>query len=287
MCVPTRASHGLPDELIANETHAWTLGPKNDLIRMRDNALHLSRSSGDLRPDDRPLFALCYQHRGDSVFFEKDGARVEGAGKLFINDVSRGYEFAFRGEGDVSTFVMTHEDLGLELAFVEIASHRLEASGLYNLVRADFARLSDAAGDVADNDDAAGLLAVAMVSLTRALIASTDPENPHARDAIEDTLLETVSLYIREHLNDGFLSAAQIASANHISTRRLGQLWAAAGEDLEVWILRQRLNGARKDADASASPRQRIDEIARRWGFSDPSFFEARYRDEYGAYPGD
>ena len=285
--LPTRASHGVPDELIDNQTESWAVGPRNEIIRIRDNALRLSRAAGDKQPGDRENFAITYQHRGTSFFLEDDGAQVEYAGKLFLKDVSCGYEFVFAGEADISAFVMTHEDLGLPDSFVETASRRLTTSKLYNLVRVDFARLPDIARDLSDNEDAAGLLAAAMVNLTRALVASTDPENRHARDAIEETLPDTVSLYIRHHLSDASLDAEQIAAANHISTRRLDQLWTAAGEDLEGWILRQRLTGARKDAEASAAPRPMIDEIARRWGFSDPSFFEARYRDEYGAYPDD
>ena len=285
--VPMRASHGVPDELINNKTHSWRMGSRNDLLRISDNALRLSRTASDKQPDDRELFAISYQHRGTSIFLEDDGAQVEYTGKLFLKDVSRGYEFAFAGQADMSVFIMTYEDLGLEVSFVEAASRRLTTSKLYNLLRVDLARLSDAARDLSDNEDAAGVLAAAMVNLTRALVASTDPENRHARDAIEETLPDTVSLYIRHHLGDASLDAEQIAAANHISTRRLDQLWTAAGDDLEAWILRKRLEGARKDAEASAAPRQMIDEIARRWGFSDPRIFEARYRDEYGAYPGD
>ena len=285
--LPTRASHGVPDELINNQTESWAVGPRNEIIRIRDNALRLSAAASDKQPGVREDFAITYQHRGTSVFLEDDGAQVEYAGKLFLKDVSRGYEFAFAGEADISAFVMTHEDLGFSDSFVEAASRRLTTSRLYNLVRVDFARLPDAARNLSDNEDAASVLAAAMVNLTRALVASTDPENRHARDAIEETLPDTVSLYIRHHLGDASLDAEQIAAANHISTRRLDQLWTAAGEDLEAWILRQRLEGARKDAEGSAAPSQMIAEIARRWGFSDPRLFETRYRDEYGAYPGD
>jgi AraC-like DNA-binding protein len=163
----------------------------------------------------------------------------------------------------------------------------LDSSNVYGLVRADFARLSNAARDLSDNEHAGGPLAGAMVNLTRALLASTDPENRQARDVIQETLPDTLSLYIRYHLSDASLDAEQIASANDVSTRLLHQLWAAGGEDLEVWILRQRLQGARKDAEASAFPREAADAIARRWGFADPNTFKAHYRNEYGSYPGD
>ena len=285
--VPMRASHGVPDELIDNQTQSWRMGPRSDLLRISDNALRLSRTASDKQPDDRELLAISYQHRGTSVFLEDDGPQVKYAGKLFLRDVSRGYEFAFAGEADMSAFVMTYEDLGMGVSVVEAASRRLTTSTLYNLVRVDLGRLSDAARDLSEDEDARGLLAAAMVSLTRALVASTDPDSRHARDVIEEALPDTVSLYIRHHLNDASLDTEQIAAANHISTRHLDQLWTAAGEDLEDWILRQRLRGARKDAEASKAPRRMIDEIARRWGFSDPGIFEASYRDEYGAYPGD
>ncbi|HEY2643332.1 MAG TPA: helix-turn-helix domain-containing protein, partial [Galbitalea sp.] len=96
-----------------------------------------------------------------------------------------------------------------------------------------------------------------------------------------------ISLYIRHHLSDASLTVEGIASANHVSIRLLRQLWAAAGEDLEPWILRQRLREARKDVAASATPRQAADAIAHRWGFTDPTTFKAHYRDEFGSYPGD
>jgi AraC-like DNA-binding protein len=282
----TRVSHNVPDELIKNEIHAWAMGPRNDLFRIRDTALRLSRTARDRQPGEQELFALSYQHRGSSYFLGDDGAKVAQAGRLFMGDLSHSCEFVFGNDADISTFVMTQEDLGLPNSFVEIASRKLESSWLYQLVCADFARLSDAARDLADNEDATGLLATAMVSLTRGLLASTDPDNRHARDAIEDTLPDTIALYIRQHLSDASLDAEQIASANHISTRLLGQLWAAAGEDLDAWILRHRLQGARKDAEASATPSPATDAIARRWGFVDPRTFTAHYRDEYGAQSG-
>ena len=285
--MPMRAWHDVPDELIDNETHSWTMGANNDLVRIRDNALRLSRGASDKQPGVRDLFAITYQHRGTSYFLEHDGSKVEHAGMLFMRDVSCGFEFAFGAEADISSFVMTHEDLGLPYAFVETASRKLESSSLYRLVRADVAKLSSAARDLSDNENAPGLLAAATVSLTRALLASTDPDDRHARDAIDDALPDTISLYIRHHLNDSSLDSEKIASANHVSTRLLGQLWAAAGEDLELWILRQRLQGARKDVEASASPREAAGAIARRWGFVDPNTFKAHYRNEYGSYPGD
>jgi AraC-like DNA-binding protein len=119
--------------------------------------------------------------------------------------------------------------------------------------------------------------------LARAVIATTDHGDLARNDVANQALPTRVEAYVQQHLADPALSPETIASASGISVRQLYKLWSARDPSLAEWIIRGRLEGARRDLarDTSAA----VGAVARRWGFTDPTHFSRRFRSAYDLSP--
>jgi AraC-like DNA-binding protein len=51
------------------------------------------------------------------------------------------------------------------------------------------------------------------------------------------------------------------------------------------WIIRRRLDGARRELAAPEHAHRTIDAICRSWGFTNPAYFSRRFRHTYGTTP--
>lgn len=234
---PMQVTHDVPDELIRNRTHYWNLGAHNGLIRSRDNGVRFTRTARDVRADDRELFAMTVQHSGSSISREDDGTEsVQTPGMLSLHHVASAHEFAFTGDAENASFLVSHEDLDLPMALVLGSSPLLRFSPLYSLVQADFAQLSTAAEDVSANAAASALLAGAMIPLVRALVASTDEDNRRARDAIHETLFDVVVAAARRQGTDRELDDESLARASGNSVRRVRALRSPGGLTVQEYL---------------------------------------------------
>ena len=284
---PSVVSHDMPAEHIHNTTSYWDIGPGNALIRSRDTNMHIHRSPRELRMDGREQFSMSFQHRGTSLLFEENGPFAVEKGALNLNNLARPHELGYHGEADCSAFLFSHQQMGLPLSVVDVASQRLESSPLYSMVRGHLAGIcavADAEQLPADPDTAAEL-ASATVQLVRALVASTVPENAQARDVVVETKFAAVVTYLRQHLRDPSLTPQRVAAANRISVRQLYKLWSTEETSLNEWVLFERLEASRTELATPGLLHFTIEVIARRCGFSDASHFSRRFRQTYGMTP--
>lgn len=107
------------------------------------------------------------------------------------------------------------------------------------------------------------------IELLRAALASQHGNSSLARAPLEATLSLRITQYIRAHLADNDLSAAQIAAAHSISVRHLYTVLSRSDISLGDWIRTRRLAECRHEL---AGPNGRLRTIAatgRRWGFVD------------------
>ena len=114
--------------------------------------------------------------------------------------------------------------------------------------------------------------------LTLALGKGADGESPR-------TLLSDLIITLRDRLEETDLSPLVVASQHDISKRTLHYAFAAAGTTFVEQLMKLRLERAR---EILADPRQaapRIEDVATRCGFTDPSHFARRFRQKYGHAP--
>jgi AraC-like DNA-binding protein len=93
--------------------------------------------------------------------------------------------------------------------------------------------------------------------------------------------------YILQHLHEEDLSPGRIAQANRISLRYLHMLFQRSDMTVSGWVLDRRLHACKQALTDPAYNRQRISEIAFRWGFNSTSHFCHVFKERYGASPGD
>jgi AraC-like DNA-binding protein len=137
-----------------------------------------------------------------------------------------------------------------------------------------------------DLSDGAGADAVSQpaVELIRAVITTHVDAAELAMERSHATLQLRIMAYVRAHLREPRLSAAQIAAEHHISVRHLYKVLAASDVSLGDWIRTHRLEGCHNEIGAEG-PVYPLASIARHWGFTDPSSFARIFRAAYGMSP--
>jgi AraC-like DNA-binding protein len=281
MSVPTDVTLLGPDTL-DTRMDVWQLG-RLSVLRNAGRPVRLVRTSRHVRRDAPEVVSMIVQLRGRALHRQR-GSLVEArSGELVMCDLSGAYE-SDTGLASLATYV-SYDDLRVPVDVGRRAMHRLGASPVYDLVRQHLAQL-DRCAHATTEAGAAPALGDATVELVRALLLSA-ADDPGRREALHTTLSARVEAFVREHLGDHRLSPELVANAHHISVRALHQLWSTRDTTLMEWVMRERLEGARRDlrhAHATGSALTTA-AIARRWGFTDPAHFSRRFRAAYGMPP--
>ncbi|WP_236796278.1 helix-turn-helix domain-containing protein [Amycolatopsis sp. GM8] len=201
------------------------------------------------------------------------GTVAQPSGALLMTELASSHDFSWIGHGAARCVQIPLSSLGLPVEVARRAGAALRTSPLYRLVArhvAEVTRDPDALVPVGAS------VGAATVELARALLVSAGRP-----DALAGPLLARVRGYVRAHLADPALRPATIAKAHNISVRHLYKLCADAGFSLEQWIIGERLEGARAEL-AQGGPGRPVAEVARQWGFTDPTHFSRRFRAAYG-----
>jgi len=246
--------------------------------------LCLTRSARQAREDTAPTVSFAVQQMGVGFQDHLDSQRVVPRGGLALTEVASPYSFRWSARSASLALQLPVSRLGLPVDVVRRAVPRAHHSPLYGLVRAHLEQITRNA-DLLSNDPMVHTLASATIDLTRALLASAGGTGRAMDDVVAETLLTQVRSYVRQHLTEPGLDVEQIAGAHAISVRQLYRLCSAAEFSLEQWIIRQRLDGARGELSAPGSRDRSIAMVARRWGFTDPSYFSRRFRGAFGMTP--
>ena len=114
--------------------------------------------------------------------------------------------------------------------------------------------------------------------LTLALGKGADGESPR-------TLLSDLIVTLRDRLEETDLSPLVVASQHDISKRTLHYAFAAAGTTFVEQLMKLRLERAREILSDARQAAPRIEDVATRCGFTDPSHFARRFRQKYGHAP--
>lgn len=263
--------------------HVHDLGPGR-VFNVEATGNTLRRDARMARAVDQCTIALAVPTRGRNRMAWEQGERLLGPGDLLLVDLASPYAYGWSGDGSSYAFQVDADQLALPLDLVRRAATRLEESPLYGLVRDHVLRVTTEAEHVAD-EAAANHLGLATVELMRALVLSVGGSERHRRDAFRASVLPRIQRYVSEHLRDPDLSPREIAAAVGISLRTLYALHSTLDTSLEQSILRQRLEGARRDLASPTLRERTITEVAASWGFANHSHFSRRFRVAFGLSP--
>jgi AraC-like DNA-binding protein len=232
--------------------------------------------------------SLWVQESGTGRAEQAGVQRLVPRGSMVLTDLTRPYGFSWGcgGTGSGNALRVPLDLLGLPMDVVRRAVPSLQESPLYDLVRRHVQQLARDVERIT-GDPVLPALAQATVELARALLTSAAGPSHETRTVLTETLLSQVRSYVRQHLSEPSLNAETIARAHAVSVRQLYRLCAAADISLEQWIIGQRLDGARVELAAVRNAQPSIAMVARRWGFTDPSSFNRRFRATFGMSPGE
>ncbi len=132
--------------------------------------------------------------------------------------------------------------------------------------------------------DEGGLLLESLVRLVaKASVRCGGSDPGSARPAMLAAVLE----HVESRLDDPALSVGSVAARFGVSLRYLHKLFEPTGESFCRYLLRRRLEQAASELTAPEQARTPIAEIAFRNGFSDLSWFNRRFKAQFGATPRD
>ncbi|MFC9328837.1 helix-turn-helix domain-containing protein [Kitasatospora sp. NPDC057015] len=278
-----RLVHWDPDAVLRARIDLWDFGGVF-LWRHEGSGVRMTRTAAHIRRDAPETVAIALQEFGRARRIQASHTAELSRGDLLLSDLTAPYDYAWSGIGAASALSIPYERLGLPVDLVRRAAPLLHTSSLYGFVREHLARLA-ADADALGADAGASALGEASVVLVRALLASAAHHDRQARPALAETLPVRIHAYIDLHLRDPLLRPATIAAAHGISLRTLYRLVQPPYSTLEQWIINRRLEGIRADLARSEHRHRPIADIARSWGFADPSHFGRRFRAAYGLTP--
>ncbi|MET0417063.1 MAG: helix-turn-helix domain-containing protein [Actinoplanes sp.] len=280
---PCHVIHEDPARGVHARMEVCDLGGAN-IFTHRSSGIRLLRTAKLARQDAMPVVALSVQQRALGRLEQWQRRDVTPPGELLAVDLSGPYDYSWSGDGAAGCIQIPLDHLALPVDVIRRGIGNLRASPLYRLVTDHIAGLAREPAAIA-TDPAADAVATASIDLARALLASAARNEPHARQALAETLLTRIRAFVRQNLADPDLSPARIAAAHNISLRHLYKLCADADLSLEQWIIAERLQGARHELLLPASRLVSIATIAHRWGFRDPTHFARRFKARYGTSP--
>lgn len=273
------------DEPVRARLDLWTFGHAA-IFRAESNGVSMTRTAKAARSATGEHIAIGVHEFGVARHRVGPDSREVPAGQGLVVDVSRPFDYGWRGHGAARSLNVPTEHLALPPDLVWRAGPHLAASPLYPLVSRYIVDLAVAA-DTLSTSPGAGALGAASIELVRALVSTVFEDVPGSREVQEQTLVTQIRAYVRQHLRDPDLTPESVAFALAISPRHLYRACAAVGLRLEQWIIDSRLEHAKAELAHPSARHRAIATVARQWGFKDPTHFTRRFRAAYGLLPSD
>jgi AraC-like DNA-binding protein len=269
--------HSCPPEAISTRLRSWDLN--NFQLNVLDSPW---LGFGLNRRSTMEAVSIGTQVSGQTIKTIGDQCQAFSPGQISLTDFGSPYQWRSTGDSTTMSLRFTYAELCLPVGQIRSAAGDLVTSPLYDLFQTHVLQLYG----FLDEDlpaSAAESLASATLELARAVIATVGQQDAARNDVANEALVTRIEAYVQQHLADPGLSPESIAHAHHISVRQLYKLWSGRDLGLAEWIMRGRLEGARRDLRRNES--LPIAALARRWGFTDATHFGRRFRSAYGISP--
>jgi AraC-like DNA-binding protein len=268
------------------ELHGASLGALR-LFQVDADSHVVHRTARLIAGSGADFFKLGLQLGGSSVLVQDGREAALGTGDFTIYDTTRPYTFAFDDPCQLLVLIFPRAMLGISAQEVGrvTATAFSGRHGLGALIGSFLAQAATVLDEVDARDS--GRLATTMVDLLTVALAGHLETRPADGDSIRRALFARTVAFIEVHLGDPWLSPADIAAAQHISTRYLHKLFHAEGSTVSAWIRRRRLEACRHDLRDPAHAGRAVSAIAARWGLPDAAHFSRLFRATYGTSPRD
>ena len=252
---------------------------------IRSNATVVERTPRLSRDDLEPSIFLGLQREGSALVVQRGRETVLRPGDLVVYDSTAPYTLV-DGDGirqhffrvPLSRLALPHDTIRDVTATKLSPGHPVaELAATYLGRLASRPALFDAPGAEAVGQPS--------IELIRAVITTHLDATEIRTESLRGSLALRVLEYLRAHLGEPQLGAAQVAAEHHVSIRHLYTVLAENGISLGDWIRTHRLEACRTDLASPASQHRTIESVARRWGFADMSSFSRAFRSAYQMSP--
>ena len=258
--------HSCPPEAVRTRLRSWNL--HNFQLNVLDSPW---LRFGLNRRSTMEAVSIGTQVSGQTIKSIGDDCQAFSPCQISLTDFGSPYQWRSTGDSTTMSLRFTYAELCLPAGQIRSAAGDLATSPLYSLLDEDMPT------------SAAESLASATLELARAVIATVGQRDAARNDVANEALVTRIEAYVQQHLADPALSPESIAHAHHISVRQLYKLWSGRELGLAEWIMRGRLEAARRGLRRNESIG--IAALARRWGFTDATHFGRRFRAAYGLSP--
>jgi AraC-like DNA-binding protein len=255
------------------------------ICSVRSNAVTVTRTPTMAKDDVAPSIFLGVQMAGSCLVVQNGREAILRPGELVLWDTTAPYTLIDEGgvqqhffRISISALALPHDALREVSAVTLTPGHPMA-----DLAGAYFRRLASRPDVFTEPDPEA--VTSPSVELVRALITTHLDATALTTEPFRATLPLRILEYVRAHLSDPNLSAAQIAAEHNISVRHLYNVLAEGEVSLGDWIRTHRLEECRDELSRPGSRFVTIASIAQRWGFNDPSTFGRLFRTAYGMSP--
>lgn len=256
----------------------WNLG-SIVVNRSKFEACRFERSARRASTDGIDHYTLLYMMKGSCGGGLGSSEVSVDEGQVFLLDLGRPISFQVTATENV--FISIPREL-LDAVVPPGNLHGRVLEGPSGALLCGFIRLlTEHIGKL--NSQEATLTERATRDLVAACLLPSQERNEKARPAIDSTLLQRARRYIEVNLKSEHLTTAGICRAVGVSRSTLYRLFEPMG-GVAAYVQGRRLAQVRK-ALIDPLEKQRIAEIASRWGFVNAEHFSRAFRRAYGRSP--
>ena len=285
--IAAQITHHDAERGIEARMRVWSLGGGVEVLHRASSGIRLNQAARSAGATTAERVSLSVMTPGQWRFNQGGSQSTGTAGdQMVLTDHTSAYEFSRIDTGTTRAINMELGTLGLPMGVVRAAIGHLGSSPLYDLVRQHIVHLVGDL-DLVEEGPSSLMLGGATAELARALISAAAGRDASSRDALEHSLRHRLEVYVASELGDPGLSPRRIAVAHNISVRQLYSVWAGAELSLAEWIMKERLEMARRELTKPGSTSRTIASIAHGCGFVDAAHFARRFRAAYGMSPRD
>lgn len=254
--------------------------------------LTIRRTPRLIRGSDPETIHLSLITKGTMGFRMSGPDALYGPCELRTNDSSRPFEILVGPHGEAVVEAVSVEVPRASLPLPsddldQVIGHRMTGQeGVGALLTAFLTTLVDKPYSYTTAD--APRLETALIDLLTAVFANKlDAMHSLPAESRRRTLTLRIQAFIRNHLHDPDLTPAAIATAHHISTSHLHQLFQDHESTVSAWIRNLRLEQAREQLADPARSHIPVHLVAVRAGFEHHPVFTRAFRSAYGTTPRD